>query len=227
MFPLLLSLVVACGPKEPPKAPAAEPPPAPVAPAPAEPPPAPAAEPAPPAEITNADFQVVVTRADGTSVKGHVKRVERSADWFGEKDWSVADADLVILAETETALKKIRWPEVKSIAIVPGKVPADVDCVYDSEWMPWMYDCTLKTTATVTTKDGSRWTVTNRHKWRLVFDDGSSVEFWLWKHPAREQDAEVVTLDSGNPENHALYTRLQNRLREEVKTTLVTGVTVQ
>ena len=66
----------------------------------------------------------------------------------------------------------------------------------------------------------------NRHKWRLVFDDDSEVEFWLKKHPAREQDEEVVGLDSGNPENYELYTRLQQRLRDELATTMVTKIQV-
>lgn len=224
-LPLLL-LLAACGPKTPPPAPA-EPAPAPAPVAAAEPEPEP--EPEPPAPPpSNADFNATVTRADGTATSGHVKRVERSTDWFGEADWSTEAKDVKLSLEKGNTGKDVTWAEIKSIAIVPGKVPADADCVYDSNWTPWMYDCTVKTAPTFTLKDGSTgWTTTDRHKWRLTLDNDTSVEFWLYKHPARQQDEKVVDLETTNPENFELYSALQDRLRQEIKTTMVTKVSVQ
>jgi hypothetical protein len=220
---LLLSLLVACGPKDPPPvAAAAAPEPAP-APAPApEPEPEPAAEAAPAPAVSNADLQVSLTRANGSTVSGKVRRIERSEDWYGDEK-----SGLKIDAEGNGTFKQVYWPDVASVSVKPGAIPADVDCVYDSNWSPWMYDCTLKTTASLTMKDGTKWTVSNRHKWRFTFESGEVVEFWLNKHPAREQDENVVDLNTTNPENFDLYTRLQQRLREEAKTTIVTRVDVK
>jgi hypothetical protein len=225
MTSLLLSLIVACGPKAPPPPPAA----AEVAPAPApavEAEPEPAPEPEPPKEVLNANFNATVTSADGTVVTGHVKRVERSADWFGETEWSTAKTDLVVSLDGGSGYKKAPWPDLKTIVIVPGKVPADVDCTYDSNYRPWMYECILKTSGNAVTKDGAKWSVDNRHKWRFTFEDDTSVEFWLKKYPAREQDEGVVDLHSGDPENFALYKKLQQRLREEAEASLVVKVEI-
>jgi len=222
----LILLLAACGPKEPPQSAATAPAPAPVAEAPA-PEPEPEAAPEPPADITNADLNITVTTAGGTSKGGHVKRIERSVDWFADEGWSTDTKDLKISLEKGNSAKDVTWSEIKSIGIVPGAV-TDVDCLYDSNFSPWMYDCTIKTTATVALKDGSTgWTVANRHKWRLTYDDGSQQEFWLYKLPAREQDDRVVDLDTTNPENFELYTKLQTRLKSEVKTTMITKVVVQ
>lgn len=222
----LFLLLSACGPKKAPESAATAAPVA--APAPA-PEPEPEPEPPAPVEVNNADFNATVARADGTSASGHVKRVERSEDFFADTGWTTEPNKLKLSLEADggNKAKDVTWAEIKSISIVPGKVPGDVDCSYDSEFSPWMYDCTVKTTATVVLKDGSSWTVAQRHKWKLTFDDGSSAEFWLWKHPAREQDEKVVELGDDSPENVDLYTKLQDRLKSEIKTTLVTKVSVQ
>jgi len=226
MFSLLLSLMLGCGPTQAPEAPAAVAAPAPAA-APAEAaPPGEEAPPAPPPEVINADLHVALTRADGTAVTGKVKRIERSSDWYGEEGWSTETADLFIQGDAPSGTRKIAWADVKAVTVVPGKVPADVSCVYDSNYRPWMYDCTLKTTSTVTLKDGTTWTADNAHKWRFTFSDDQQVEFWLKKHPAREQDEKEVDIDTTNPENLDLYTKLQNRLRSEVKTSLVVKVVI-
>lgn len=125
-----------------------------------------------------------------------------------------------------SASKDFAWTDVKTLTLVPGKIPTDVDCIYESDFSPWMYDCTLKTTSTAVLKDNSKWTVTTLNKWRFTFEDGESVEFWVFKHHAREQDEKVVDLDTKDAENLALYTKLQNRLREEVKGKLVVKVAV-
>lgn len=222
----LILLLAACGPKESPKNAATAPAPVAEAPPPA-PEPEPEPEPAPPADITNADLNITVTTANGTAKGGHVKRIERSQDWFADEGWTTEASDLKISLEKGNSAKDVTWNDIKSISIVPGSV-SDVDCLYDSNFSPWMYDCTIKTTATVALKDGSTgWTVTNHHKWRFTYDDGSQTEFWLYKHPAREQDDRVVDLDTTNPENFELYTKLQTRLKTEIKTTMVTKVVVQ
>lgn len=227
MHLLTLSLLLmACGPKKAPETAAT----APVEAAPAPPPaPEPEPEPEPPPEVTNANFNATVVRADGTSAGGHVKRVERSVDFFADEGWTTEANKLKLSLEADggNKAKDATWDQIKSISVAVGKIPGDVDCSYDSNFTPWMYDCTVKTTATVVLKDGTTWTVAQRHKWKLTFDDGSSAEFWLWKYPARQQDDKVVDLETTNPENIDLYTSLQDRLKSEVKTTLVTKVNVQ
>jgi hypothetical protein len=225
---LVFLMLAACGPKEePPVAAAAVAEPA-AAPAPAAATePEPVVEEAPAAAVSNADLMVTLTRANGSSVSGKVRRIERSEDWFGEEGWNDEKSGLKIDAESSSAFKQVFWTDVASVSIKPGGIPSDVDCVYDSNWSPWMYDCTLKTTGTVSLKDGSKWTVSNRHKWRFTFESGEIVEFWLNKHPAREQDEAVVDLNTANPENFDLYTKLQHRLRDEVKNTIVVKVDVK
>lgn len=175
----------------------------------------------------NADLNVTIRYASGKTKSGHVIRIERSVDWYGEEGWTDEAQSLVISAESGTTAKDIPWTDVRSIAVRPGSLTNDIDCVYDSDWTPWMYMCTLKTTGTVTTKSGARWTIDTRHKWRLTFDDGSKAEFWIDKWPVRKQDTQTAGLDDTNPENYELYSELQEQLRKEAKTTLVTNVTIQ
>jgi hypothetical protein len=228
LVPALLSLMVACGPKKAPEVPAAAAVAAPVvAPvAAAEPEPEPEPEPVP-VEVINADLSMKVTRADGSVVDGHVKRIERSDDWYGEEGWTTDKAKLNFSGEGTSEYRKITWAEVKVVTIKPGGVPADVDCVYDGDFTPWLYDCTLKIPTRVSTKDGKSYTVDSRQKWRFVFDDGAEVEFWMKKHPAREQDTNRVDLDTLNPENYDLYSKLQQRLRTERTGSMVVKVEVR
>ncbi len=224
---ILTALLVACGPKkattEEPVEPANTAAPA-VAPETEE---EPEPEPEPVALANNANLQVTITFANGTAKSGHVVRIERSEDFFADTGWTMAEEELRISADGGSEYKKLTWKEVSNIAVKPGTIPADVSCLYDSDFSPWMYDCTLNTTATLTDTSGKRWTVDNRHKWRLTFDDDSSVEFWLKKHSARQQDAAVVDLDTENPENRDLYIQLQQQLREDVKGDLVVSIRVQ
>lgn len=186
----------------------------------------PAAEP-PPVESSsrakNANLTVTYTTADGVAQKLAVTGIERSTDFFAEEGWSSEAKDLKIMLEIGKTEKGVVWTDVKSVAVVPGAV-ADSDCTYSSDFSPWMYDCTLRTTTTVVLKDGSKGVVTNRHKWRFSTDDGKSVEFWLYKHPAREQDDPAEGGD--NEEDMGMYTKLQDRLRTELKTTLVKSIAV-
>jgi hypothetical protein len=224
---VLSALLVACGPKSvSPEAPAEPAEPAAEAPAP-EPEPEPEPEPVVETTPNNADLQITITYANGTAKNGRVVRIERSEDYYADKGWTMADEDLRISAETSSEYKKLTWQEVGNISVKPGTIPADVDCLYDSDFSPWMYDCTLKTTGALTDTSGKRWTVDSRHKWRMTFEDDSEVEFWLKKHSARQQDDAVVDLDTVEPENRSLYVRLQQQLRDDVKGELVVSIRVQ
>ena len=222
---VLSALLIACGKKKAPEVPVE--PAVPVeAPAP-EPEPEPEPEPVAPAIPNNADFQATITYANGSAKSGRVVRIERSQDWYADTGWTMSSDDLRISAETSSEYKKLTWQDVSNITVKSGSVPADVDCFYDSDFSPWMYDCTISTTGTLTDTSGKRWTIDNRHKWRLTFDDDSSIEFWLKKHSARQQDDSVVDLDTVNPENYDLYTQLQQQLREDVSGNMVVSIKIQ
>lgn len=173
-------------------------------------------EPAPPA--TNADFKAVVTMADGTAKSGHVKLIERSTDWYAEEDWTSDASELKLSLETDSEMRSVTWKDISSVKIVVPKVSDSTDCTYDSDYTPWMYDCTLKTTGEAVTTDGKSWKIETRNKWRFTFDDDSTVEFWLKKYPSRMQDTRTVQLSDATGENYDLYIELQDRLREDVKT---------
>ena len=216
-----LTLLAACGDKNPPAssgdaveeapapAPAVEPEPEPEEAAPPPPPPPPA---------NNADLNLKMTMTDGTSVSGHVVRIERGEDWHADDGWTDEERKLKIEIESKGQLREVTWDEVASIGIRPGKIPSEVDCTYSSEFSPWMYTCELRTPTTVKLKDGSAWTANTRHKWHFVMEDGSEVEFYLTKHAARMQDGRVVTIDDAQGENYDMYTQLQDQLRQEIKT---------
>lgn len=224
-LPLVLVALGGCGEKKPPAAPVVAETPAP----PPAPEPAPEPEPpAPPPEIRNADFNVTVTRANGTTVSGHVKRVERSENFLGDAEWLTDASDLKMAAEGPGTYAKLAWTDIAAISVKPESASVNnMSCTYSSDYNPWMYECTLKVPSTVTTKDGKSLTVDSGHKWKLVLDDDTEVEFWLKKHRAWEQDSESVTLSTTNPENYDLYGKLQQRLKSEVNGDLVVKIQVQ
>jgi len=226
-FLLLSSLVlmVACGEKKAPEpAPVAAAPPPPQPEVPAEPPPPPE-----PVEVRNADLNVTLTMADGSSKAGHVKRIERSSNFRGDEDWLTDAGDLKIAGEAPGAYKKFSWDQVKSVAIKPDAASTNnISCTYSSEYNPWVYECTLKAPSTLTAKDGGSFTVDTGYKWRFVFDDDSEVEFYMKKLIVWEQDSEEVGLDTVNPENYDLYGKLQQRIKAEAKgAEVVTRVVIQ
>jgi hypothetical protein len=223
---MLVGLAISCGDKKPPEAAAEPAEPAPVVEVEPEPEPEPEPPPPPPPPASNADFNVTVTLADGSSQSGHVKRVERSSDWFAETGWEDGDYKTKIELEGNGTLIEAPWSDIKSITVRPGSVPGDVDCTYSSEYSPWMYTCELRTPSTAVTTDGKKWTVTTRHKWRFTLDDGTEIEFWLNKHPARAQDERVVTIDDPIGENYDMYKTLQQQLRDE-KGTLPKSITIK
>jgi hypothetical protein len=222
MQSIVLALTLtACGPKEALPAPAAEaPPPVEEAPAPAvvEPPP-------PPPEVLNADFTVSMTAADGSQVSGHVKRVERGESTYGES-WTTEEKNLKFYVEGNGEYKKITWTDVKRISISVPNVK-DFDCLYSSEYSPWMYECSVKLKSTVTTKDGKSYIADSGHKWKFVTDDDAEHTFWLKKHYARKQDEKVVDLEVTDPQNYTLYGELQTQLRAEMKGLLTKSISVQ
>lgn len=227
LLPLLcVALLAAKGGKnkpEPAPAPAPEPAPAPVE----EAPPAEAAAPAAPEPIRNADLNVVLTYADGSTKGGHVKGIERTVDFYGDEGWTTEDGKLRLTVEANGSEKQVAWKDVKAITVTPGKIPDDVDCTYSSDFTPWMYECTLRTTVAVTLKDGSKGAITNRHMWRFTMDDGGTVEFSVYKYVVREQDTKVVDFGDESTENFGLYSKLQEKLRGDIKTAILKGVTVQ
>lgn len=209
-----LVFVVACGEKKAPEpAPVAAAPPPTAAPEPAAPPPPPE-----PVEVRNADLNVTLTMADGSTKAGHVKRIERSSNFRGDEDWLTDSSDLKIAGEAPGAYKKFTWDQVKTVSVKPEAATTNnISCTYTSEYNPWVYECTVKAPTTLTPKDGGSFAVDTGYKWRFVFDDDSEVEFWLKKHIVWEQDAEEVGLDTVNPENYDLYGKLQQRIKAEVK----------
>lgn len=201
-------------------APAPEPAPVEVAPPPPEPPPV-------PTSVSNSSFNVTITYADGTSKAGHVKGVERTVDYSGDDGWTEELGKLKLSIEANGTEKAASWAEVKTIVVTPGaSMTDDVDCSYSSETTPWMYDCTMRTTSAATLKDGFKGNVSNRHHWRFTFDDGSKVEFQVFKYQVREQDSRTVEFGDESSENLALYTKLQDQLRRDVKSKIVKSITV-
>lgn len=229
LAPLLaLPLVVtACGKTTgaPPAAPAAEPvaaPPAEVAPPVVE-----EAPPAPPAVVKNADLGITITYADGTSKAGKVTGIERTVDFQGDEGWTSEDRKLTLTVEAAGTEKQVPWTDVKSVVVIAGKIPDEVDCTYSSDFSPWMYECTLRTNVTATMKDGSKGTVSNRHRWRFWYADGSQVELSVYKYTVREQDDRNIEFGDESTENFALYTKLQDKLRSDAKTVLVKSIAIQ
>ena len=183
------------------------------------------APPVAPPGVTNADFGVTLTAADGTKHTGHIKRIERGEDTYAAS-WTTADKAMSFYVEGNGEYKKIEWTDVKRVSIsIPNA--KDFDCLYSSDFSPWMYECSLKLKATVTTKDGKSYAADSGKKWKFVTDDGTAHTFWLKKHYARQQDEKVVGLEVGNPENYALYGALQAQLRTEIKGSLIKSIVIQ
>lgn len=194
----------------------------------AEPAAAPAAAPAEaeaaPAPATNADLRATLSFADGSTKAVHVTRIERTVDFYGDDGWTADDGKLRLTVESSGKEKQVAWKDVKSIAIAPGTIPDEVDCTYSSDFTPWMYECTLRTTATVTLKDGSKGTVGNRHRWRFS-GEGGPVEFSVFKYTVREQDSSSASFGDAE-ENHGLYAKLQQQLRSDAKSAILKSIAI-
>lgn len=216
----VLVLLSACGSKTPPET-AATPAPEP-APEVAKPTP----EPEPIPEVTkpepsapNADFNATLTFGDSRTVSGHVIRVERGDDWYAEKGWTDRDIKLTVTLEGNGTEIEAAWSDVSTVNVGYGS-RSDIDCTYDSAFLPWMYMCVLRTTTKVKTTDGKAWAANGRHKWRFTFENGDVEEFHIYKLPAREQDSRTPEPGQEMPENAALYGELQTSVLEAAKTSL-------
>lgn len=177
-------------------------------------------EPEEPQATNNADFSATLEFGDGRTVSGQVVRVERGDDWYAEEGWVDDSAQLVLTVERDGVQQDVPWKEVRELQVSYGE-RADIDCTYDSRFTPWMYMCTLRTDSPVTLADGERWEVSSRHKWRFTFADGKVEEFYAFKLPIRQQDTEVVDLDSTRVENYDLYGKLQTQALKDAKGALV------
>jgi len=175
--------------------------------------------------VSNASLKLSLTAADGTTKSGHVTRIERGEDIYGDKGWLDDEKALKFYVESDKEYKKITWNDVKKVTI---KVldSKDMSCVYSSDFTPWMYECSVKLSSALTTKDGKRYIADSGHKWRFVFDDGSESELWLKRHYARQQDDKQVELGD-DLENSDLYEMLQERLRKDMKSSLTVSIGVQ
>ena len=150
-----------------------------------------------------------------------------SSDLYGDEGWTSEDSKLKLTVESGSSEKQVSWKDVKSLTVTPGKMPDEVDCTYSSDFTPWMYECTLRTTVSAVLKDGSKGNVTNRHKWRFSYEDGSQLEFSVFKYTVRAPDDRDIQFGDDVGENFALYTKLQDQLRTEMKTKIVKTVSVQ
>jgi hypothetical protein len=177
--------------------------------------------------VKNASFSVTFTFSDGTTKSGHVSGVERTVDFVGDEGYTSADKDLKLTVEVGSSEKSVGWSDVKSISVTPGKLPDEVDCTYSSDFSPWMYECTLRTTTTVTLKDGTKGNVTNRNHWRFTFDDGSTFEFQVYKYTVREQDTTELQYGDEATENFKLYAKLQDEIRTDLKSKIIKSITIQ
>lgn len=212
MSSMLLTLTFACGEKKtevevatPPSASVEEIVEAPVEEVAEEPMPEPEPKPEP-----NADFNTTLTFSDGTTKSGHVIRIEASTDSYGMKDWLDSDSRLTIFAESGSTAKDLAWNEIKSISISPKS--STINCVYESDWSPWLYVCTKKTTTSLIDSEGKKWTANATNKWRFYFDDDTEIEFWIQNIRAMQQDTVEVELGMDAYENPDLYAQLRNEV---------------
>ena len=203
---------IACGPKE---APQVAEPPAPVEEVQEEVveevvEPEPELPPEPPKPESNVDFNIKITYSDGSVKEGHVIRLERSSDFNGMKEWHDTESKLTLYGEAGSTAKDLAWTEFKSVSIAPS---SDISCVYESEWNPWLYVCTRKTTSSIVDTDGKKWSLDSKYKWRVTFEDYSEVDFWLQNFRALEQDSKEIELGMEAIENPDLYAKLQESLK--------------
>lgn len=199
---------MACGPKVPP-APAtpATPPPAAALP----PPPPPLPEPEPEVE-RNADFRIAIDYADGSSTTGRVVHVERGVDFYGANGFTDRDIKTSISLSGGGRSLDADWADLSQIDIDYDTSVSNISCTYDSSVSPWAYICTIPSTSTATTTDGSRLDVTTRNVWRLTMDDDREVELYLFKLPVREADSSSSGMR--NAENPAMYVQLREGVVE-------------
>lgn len=194
------------------------------APAPVEAPPPEEVAPPAPSRLNNVSMRVSLTMADGSTKSMAVTGLERSEDFHADTGWTSSASSLKITLEVGKTEKEVSWSDLKSITIAPGKMPDDVDCSYNSDFTPFMYECSIRTTTTAVLKDGSKGVVITRNKWRLSPEEGAAAEFYLYKHTERMQGEPT---EGDQFEDPGMYTKIQQAMRETLKTNLVKSVTIQ
>jgi hypothetical protein len=196
-----------------------------------EPPPPP--PPPPPTFPSNVDFQVTLTFADGSSKAGHVFRMERSETFEGAEDRMWFDDEKKLRVELSTSSggwQQTYWKDISEINVaVPRFSP---NCLYSSDWIPWLYSCAVSTKSGAKTKDGNIWSIDTKYKYKMYFEtedpeNPEIVAFWVNTHRTIQQDDKTVSLNDINPENHNLYLQLQKQLQSEIKTTMVTKIIIE
>lgn len=223
---LFALLFTACGPKAPPKVAEVPAVTAPAA-APVVETAVPEPEPEPVKPESNTSFKVKLTSADGTVKEGKVYRIERG-DFNGMKTWKDKAHHIKVEIEAGSTAREVPWTELQSVTIKTLKIPKDVDCTYESDFSPWLYVCAVKSISKATTKDGKKWTIESKHRWRLYFEgEDEPVNLWLRKPRALQQDSEVVSLTSGSGENQKMYSQLQQRLREQSTSSMIVKIEIQ
>jgi hypothetical protein len=220
---LLLPGAALAGKKPKKGAPPAPPPAAAPAPEP-EPEPEPEIDDTPPAPINNISVGLEITRMDGTVFTGRAVRVERGVDWYAEDGWTTSAGDIKVALESDRDMKDVAWTDIAQIDVTYGG-RGDIDCMYDSNFVPWMYMCTLRSAPVAKLKDGSTWRVTSRHQWRFTTDDDRDVSFYLFRLPARQQDEQAADLDT--QENYTLYGSLQAAVLARAKADAIKKIVVK
>jgi len=186
--------------------------------------PEPEPEPEPEVAANNVSFSVEIIKMDGTTVSGRAVRLERGVDWYAEEGWTAAAGDLKLSLETDRDMKDVAWTDVAQIDITYGS-RSDIDCMYDSNFNPWMYMCTLRSSPTAKLKDGSTWRITSRQQWRVTFDDDRAESFYLFRLPARQQDEVAPDLDT--QENYGLYGSLQAAVLASAKAEAIKRIVIK
>ena len=226
----IYSLLLACGSKEPPKTdpiPKEEPP---VVEEPAQP--EEVAEPEAPVEPepmieSNVDINVTLTFADGSTKAGRVIRVERNEKYNGMGGWLDTERKLKVDLTAGSEFLQAPWADVKKITIKPTSTnKKNSDCNFESDYTPRLYFCKQTTTSTATTKDGKKWEVDNKYKWRFTFEDESNTDFWIQTFRVLEQEDGNVRLTDSNV-NHDLIGKLKETLATAMKSTMLVQIDIE
>ena len=189
--------------------------------------------PPPPAFPSNVDFQATLTFADGSTKSGHVIRLERSETFEGTEDRVWFDDEKKLRVELSTSAggwQQTYWKDIAEINVTAPRF--NPNCVYSSDWIPWLYSCSVGTKSGAKTKDGKIWSIDTKYKYKMYFEtedpeNPEVISFWLNTHRTIQQDEKEVSLSDPNPENHNLYLQLQKQLQLELKTTMVTKIVLK
>ena len=224
---LLAFFFLACGPKEPAKTtpevvtpPPAEKPAEPIIPEPVE-------EPPPPAIVSNADLNVTLTFADGSTKSGHVIRIEKNKKYNGMGEWREKKSRLTMELTRGNDLKDVQFSDLSKITIKPSSTKkADSDCNFESDYDPRLYWCKQATISKAFLKDGTSWKLEDQYKWKFYFEDESTSEFWVNTHRVLEQESGSVSITDSDI-NNDLIAKLQEQLATELSANMLVQIDIQ